>query len=117
LFTGRDRIEIGGSGYSISKRLPDEVEACFPDYGVYGHTLYALGFLTRGCNKRCAFCIVPAKEGRLKLQTASFDDFVPAGQRNVIALVFVWSIASPCRLAATAYRLYEIYTAAQVSPQ
>jgi hypothetical protein len=50
------------------------------------HTLYALGFLTRGCNRRCAFCVVPTKEGGLKQQAASFDDFVPRGQQNVMLL-------------------------------
>jgi hypothetical protein len=80
------RVEIGGSGFSLDRRLPPEAESCSPDYGLYRHTLYALGFLTRGCNKRCAFCIVPAKEGRLKRQTNSFDDFVPPGQRNVMLL-------------------------------
>lgn len=78
------RLEAGGSGFSLAKRLPPEVEDCFPDYSLYRHTLYALGFLTRGCNKRCAFCVVPAKEGGVKLRTASFEDFVPPGQRNVM---------------------------------
>lgn len=81
-----DRIQFGGSGVDLAKRLPPEVEGCFPDYGLYEHTLYALGFLTRGCNKKCAFCVVPEKEGRLKRQAASFDDFVPPGQRNVLLL-------------------------------
>ena len=81
-----DRLELGGSGFSLQKRLPPEVENCIPDYSLYQHSLYALGFLTRGCHKRCAFCVVPAKEGRLKRQTNSFDDFVQPGQRNVMLL-------------------------------
>jgi hypothetical protein len=81
-----DKIEIGGSGESLSKRLPPEVERCFPDYSLYHHSLYALGFLTRGCNKRCPFCIVPIKEGRLKERSSSFSDFVPSGQGNVMLL-------------------------------
>jgi hypothetical protein len=79
-------VEIGGSGYSLEKRLAPEIENAFPDYRLYGHSLYALGFVTRGCNKRCAFCIVPAKEGRVKERAQSFDDFVPRGQRNVMLL-------------------------------
>ncbi len=81
-----DRIEFGGSGVDLGKRLSPEVETCFPDYSLYDHKHYALGFLTRGCNKRCDFCVVPEKEGRLKRQAASFDDFVPDGQRNVLLL-------------------------------
>ena len=79
-------IEFGGSGVDLVKRLPPQAEACFPDYSLYDHTLYALGFLTRGCNKKCAFCVVPEKEGRLQGRAASFDDFVPKGQRNVLLL-------------------------------
>src|SRR5438105_15751306 len=56
-------IEIGGTGVDLRKRLPPQAESCFPDYSLYGHEHYALGFLTRGCHKRCAFCVVPAKEG------------------------------------------------------
>ncbi len=81
-----DRIEIGGSGIDLTLRLPPEVEACFPDYSVYGHSRYAVGFLTRGCHRRCAFCVVPDKEGGVKRTSASFTDFVPPGQKNVMLL-------------------------------
>lgn len=79
-------VQIGGSGVDLARRLPPEAEACFPDYSLYGHDRYALGFLTRGCHKRCAFCVVPAKEGTLKRAAGSFADFVPSGQRNVMLL-------------------------------
>jgi len=80
------RLEAGGSGCSLQKRLPPEVEACFPDYSLYGHHQYALGFLTRGCKKRCPFCLVPAKEGRGIRRVAHFENFVPAGQDRVLLL-------------------------------
>jgi hypothetical protein len=82
---GRD-VEIGGSGIDLVKRLPAETEACFPDYSLYHHRRFAVGFLTRGCPKHCAFCVVPAKEGPLKRNIARFSDFVPPGQRNVMLL-------------------------------
>src|SRR5439155_11022662 len=81
-----DRIEIGGSGIHLGKRHPAEAEASFPDYGLYSHRSYALGFLTRGCHRRCAFCVVPEKEGAVKQTAGSFDDFVPSGQKNVMLL-------------------------------
>ena len=81
-----EAIQIGGSGVDLGLRLPPEVDACFPDYSLYGHDRYAVGFLTRGCHKRCAFCVVPAKEGALKSAASSFADFVPPGQRNVMLL-------------------------------
>ncbi len=80
------QLQTGGSGVSLETRLPPEMDGFFPDYALYRHTRYAVGFLTRGCNKRCAFCVVPAKEGRIKRLAQSFDDFVPAGQRNVLLL-------------------------------
>ncbi len=81
-----DRITIGGTGVDLKTTLADEVESYFPDYDLYAHTQYALGFLTRGCNKRCAFCVVPKKEGRLQPNYSAFDDFVPKDQQNVMLL-------------------------------
>jgi hypothetical protein len=81
-----DSLVLGGSGHDLVRRLPPEVESAFPDYGLYGHTSCAIGFLTRGCNKRCAFCVVPKKEGGVKRIAQSFDEFVPPGQRNVLLL-------------------------------
>ena len=58
-------IEIGGTGIDLAKRLPDEIEFCKPDYDLYPST-YSLGFTTRGCIRKCPFCIVPMKEGRFR---------------------------------------------------
>ena len=80
------RITIGGPGADLKTSLADETERCFPDYNLYAHTQYALGFLTRGCNKRCAFCVVPKKEGQLRPYYSTFDDFVPKDQQNVMLL-------------------------------
>jgi len=80
------RLIIGGIGVSLEACLADEVNRSFPDYSLYAHRHYAIGFLTRGCNKRCEFCVVPKKEGRLQSDYASFEDFVPKGQQNVMLL-------------------------------
>lgn len=58
-------IEIGGTGIDLAKRLPDEIEFCKPDYDLYPST-YSLGFTTRGCIRRCPFCVVPEKEGKIQ---------------------------------------------------
>lgn len=81
-----DSITIGGTGVDLKTTLTNEVDSCFPDYNLYAHTQYALGFLTRGCNKSCAFCVVPQKEGRLQSNYSMFNDFVPKGQKNVMLL-------------------------------
>ena len=57
--------EIGGSGYDIKTILPDEIEHVMPDYDLYG-TGYSMGYTTRGCFRKCKFCIVPEKEGRIR---------------------------------------------------
>lgn len=79
-------INIGGSGIHLKKKLPEEIDKCFPDYKLYNHKSYAIGFLTRGCNKRCSFCLVPIKEGKLNSNYASFDGFVPKSNKNVMLL-------------------------------
>lgn len=48
---------IGGSGYDLSVKLPDEIESIKPRIN--------MGFTTRGCIRNCSFCIVPEKEGRV----------------------------------------------------
>lgn len=58
-------IEIGGPGWDLSKRLPDEIEFIKPDYDLYPSE-YSLGFTTRGCIRKCPFCIVPEKEGKIQ---------------------------------------------------
>ncbi|NCC51772.1 MAG: radical SAM protein [Spartobacteria bacterium] len=82
---GEDLV-TGGSGVDVGRTLAPEIDTCFPDYSLYEWSRYALGFLSRGCNLRCPFCLVPEKEGRLEENYATFDDFVPDGQRNVILL-------------------------------
>jgi hypothetical protein len=45
--------------------MPAEVEAMYPDYELFGCD-YAMGFTTRGCIRRCPFCVVPRKEGMIR---------------------------------------------------
>ena len=55
----------GGTGYNYpngGEPLPEEIEHIYPDYGLYGITNTAYGFLTRGCPRNCDFCIVGKKE-------------------------------------------------------
>ena len=47
--------DIGGTGYDLLKKLPDEIEAQKPKIN--------WGFTTRGCVRKCSFCFVPQKEG------------------------------------------------------
>ena len=55
----------GGTGYDITSKLPEEIENCQPDYSIYPDCKSAIGFLTRGCIRKCSWCIVPEKEGNI----------------------------------------------------
>lgn len=56
----------GGTGYGVYEDLPEEIDAMFPDYSLYPDVDYAIGFLTRGCIRRCPWCVVPRKEGGIR---------------------------------------------------
>lgn len=54
----------GGTGYKMYNELfCDSVD---PDYSIYPKYKDAYGFLTRGCIRKCPWCIVPQKEGSIK---------------------------------------------------
>lgn len=70
-------VYYGGTGFFFDKapNLPDEIEHSFPDYHLYDsfvkekiregvkasefkeYTDYSIGFLTRGCFRKCGFCV------------------------------------------------------------
>jgi len=50
---------IGGSGYDLAITLPEEIESIKLHIN--------LGFTTRGCIRHCEFCIVPEKEGKIRI--------------------------------------------------
>ena len=56
----------GGTGYGKYDELPPEIDDMYPDYSIYPDCNYAIGFLTRGCIRRCPWCVVPRKEGRIR---------------------------------------------------
>ena len=79
----RKDIIVGGSGYSLETRLPDKIEHIYPDYELYDID-YALGFLTRGCIRKCPFCIVWRKEGKI-IKNADLEEFCK-DQTDVVLL-------------------------------
>ena len=61
-----DEIVKGGTGYDIDSRLPDEIDAWTkPDYSIYGFP-FSIQFYSRGCIRRCPFCLVHDKEGDIR---------------------------------------------------
>ena len=102
-----DRIEIGGTGWDIEKRLPPEIESMKPDYDLYtADMIYpkikgimtrerkkakaqqivdaGIGFTSRGCIRKCPFCFVPRKEGAFRQDSEIKDIINP--RSNVIIL-------------------------------
>ena len=61
-----DGAIVGGSGTNLESKLIEPVEHIYPDYSLYSCN-YAIGYTSRGCNRRCPFCIVPKKEGNGRL--------------------------------------------------
>lgn len=64
----------GGPGYRNYEALPEDIEHICPDYSLYGLN-YSMGFTTRGCIRRCPWCIVPLKEGAIRAH-ADVTEFV-----------------------------------------
>lgn len=64
----------GGTGFDITKTLPEHIEHICPDYDLYGADI-SYGFTTRGCINKCPWCIVPRKEGGIRGH-ADVDEFL-----------------------------------------
>lgn len=56
----------GGTGYGMYEDMPPDVDAMFPDYSIYPECDYAIGYITRGCIRKCPWCVVPRKEGGIR---------------------------------------------------
>lgn len=58
------QIIRGGTGIDITSKLPNEIEHIKElDYSLYPNCDYSILFLSRGCIRKCPFCVVPKKEG------------------------------------------------------
>ena len=79
-----DTASRGGWGFDTTTVLPGEVEDTKPDWSLWPWWRKDMGFTTRGCVRRCPFCIVPLKEGRLRV-AAEFDD-VWTGRDELVLL-------------------------------
>lgn len=72
----------GGTGYNNNVKLPVAAEHICPDYGLYGNS-FSVGFLTRGCNRTCEWCVVPSNEGKV----AAYADIDEFAQHNEVVLL------------------------------
>lgn len=69
----------GGTGYDVRSRLPEEIEQSQAmDYSIYPDCNYSLQFFSRGCIRKCPFCLVRDKEGYI--HPAEPVDLNPKGE-------------------------------------
>lgn len=82
-----DRLEKGGTGYDIQKRLPDEIDRLQPYYPIFSWlpNNQAIGKLTEGCPNRCSWCVVPKKEGRIR-PYMDIDEIAIEGRTNIVLM-------------------------------
>jgi radical SAM superfamily enzyme YgiQ (UPF0313 family) len=60
----------GGTGINLPSRLPPEIEEIRDlDYSLYPAVDYSMQFYSRGCIRKCPFCVVPEKEGAIRSVT------------------------------------------------
>lgn len=80
-------IVRGGTGYDVASRLPEDAEKIVPDYSLYPYIdkKTAYGFLTRGCIRKCHWCIVPKKEGTIQ-PYQDVDEIAVGGRTNLILM-------------------------------
>lgn len=58
------KIIRGGTGIDVKGKLHPKIESITkPDYSLYPDCDYSIQFLSRGCIRKCPFCVVPVKEG------------------------------------------------------
>lgn len=109
--------EIGGTGVSLEKRLPEEIDAMKPDYSLYTYEFVytriqrgirkkettvqkaktivdaGLGRTAEGCFRSCSWCVVPRKEGALR-QVATISELLNP-RSNVLILLDANLTADP----------------------
>lgn len=66
LLDAREVIK-GGTGYDIPGRLPEAMEnSRMMDYSIYPEYPFSFQFFSRGCIRKCPFCLVREKEGYIQ---------------------------------------------------
>jgi hypothetical protein len=67
----------GGTGFNLTEKLPEYIEKMKPKINI--------GFTSRGCIRKCGFCVVPKKEGSIKI-TGDIYDIWDGSSKKIILL-------------------------------
>ncbi len=78
-------FEVGGTGIDLHKELDPEIEHLMPDYSLYPENQYSIGFATRGCIRKCSYCVVPEKEGLIRYN-ADIKEFYNPNLKKIMLL-------------------------------
>lgn len=71
IFTYTDKSEVpkraicGGTGFDVTSRLPAAIGRCKLDYSIYPNCRKSFLWFSRGCPRKCPWCVVPQKEGNI----------------------------------------------------
>ncbi len=70
-FTNKSEVPkwaiCGGTGFDVTSRLSSCVEDCEYDYSIYPDCKTSFVWFSRGCNRKCPWCVVFHKEGEFRL--------------------------------------------------
>ena len=107
-------ISFGGPGWDLQNFLPEEIEKIKPDYDLYPSE-YSQGYTTRGCIRNCPFCVVPEKEGKIKIwqHPEEFHD----NRFNTCMIMDNNLFASPYEWIKTIFSWFEDHGVKMLSPQ
>ncbi|MFV2016887.1 MAG: hypothetical protein ACC656_15760 [Candidatus Heimdallarchaeota archaeon] len=85
-FPKETTVQFGGPGFlpAFNVKLGQDTEHIMPDYSLYDVD-FSMGFTSRGCIRKCGFCIVPEKEGKMK-HHAFIQEFHNLGHKKVVLL-------------------------------
>lgn len=92
-------VITGGSGFRADIELTPKIEHLMPDYGLYSRhpwVDYSIGFTSRGCIRKCPWCIVPQKEGTIK-DVARIYEFWNPQHRKIMLLDNNFLAAPSCQ--------------------
>lgn len=79
---------IGGTGWSLTARLEDfGITTRRQDYSIYPWYRQSIGFSQRGCRLKCAFCVVPAKEGAVQEENTIAEIWRGEGHPREVVLL------------------------------
>ena len=88
IFDFTDKSEVpgraicGGTGFDVTSRLSQRIEGAELDYSIYSKCDRSIVRFSQGCPRRCPWCVVPEKEG--KIRPTSPKNLNPKGKYIVV---------------------------------